>query len=371
MDFAFVTKGSSKKRRPETTSNEIRYIATMIDEVLSCTNREQFLLLGEMYYSHFVRAFRSNKVRIPTPSSHASRPSFDRLADMVKAAMEETPSSHGSAKRKALVRDGFRCVVTGRYDHATYRQSEEIRVEADAKNASIMPTECAHILDESTNFNIKSKPDKEEYASTVWTIMKRFGYESLPEELNGPLIHRLENVMTLSQDIHYMFDHLELWFAEMPKLHCYKLEAVEIFQRVLSTLPEYVTFTTPDKDKLPLPSPSYLKLHAACCRIAHLSGAAEYVEKFYRDMEDTQVLAHDGSAAKLLEEALLHASSRASSSSRPTLSVESGYTNSLPEGSVQRVTDFAIVKVLEKVEPRPIRNPIKPKTYMRRVSMSN
>lgn len=71
-----------------------------------------------------------------------------------------------------------------------------------------------------------------------------------------------------------------------------------------------MTFTTPDEDKLPLPSPAYLKLHAACCQVAHLSGAAEYVKKFYRDMEDTQVLAHDGSAAKLLEEALLHASSR-------------------------------------------------------------
>lgn len=52
---------------------------------------------------------------------------------------------------------------------------------------------------------------------------------------------------------------------------------------------------------LPLPSPAYLELHAACCRVAHLSGAAEYIESIWSDMEDTQVLAADGSSATLIK----------------------------------------------------------------------
>jgi len=34
---------------------------------------------------------------------------------------------------------------------------------------------------------------------------------------------------------------------------------------------------------LPLPNPAYLNLHAACCRIAHMSGAAEYLNQMDRD----------------------------------------------------------------------------------------
>ena len=65
-----------------------------------------------------------------------------------------------------------------------------------------------------------------------------------------------------------------------------------------------VTFTTPDAVKLPVPSPSYLELHAACCRVANLSGAGEYIDKILRDMEDIQVLSQDGASAEALQYAL-------------------------------------------------------------------
>jgi len=46
-------------------------------------------------------------------------------------------------------------------------------------------------------------------------------------------------------------------------------------------IPEYVEFTT-ERPDLPLPSPRYLEIHAAVCRVAHMSGAADY----YRDLDD-------------------------------------------------------------------------------------
>ena len=42
--------------------------------------------------------------------------------------------------------------------------------------------------------------------------MKEFGYEDLPEKLNGAGIHNLDNVMTLDPSIHAWFDKLEIWF---------------------------------------------------------------------------------------------------------------------------------------------------------------
>jgi hypothetical protein len=43
--------------------------------------------------------------------------------------------------------------------------------------------------------------------------MERFGYESLPNEVNEPKFHRLENVMTLVSGFRMHFDELEVWFV--------------------------------------------------------------------------------------------------------------------------------------------------------------
>jgi hypothetical protein len=63
-----------------------------------------------------------------------------------------------------------------------------------------------------------------------------------------------------------------------------------------------ITFQT--KTNFPLPNPDYLRIHAACCRVAHLSGAAEYMDKILEDLEDMRVLSNDGSSARLLSFAL-------------------------------------------------------------------
>jgi hypothetical protein len=52
----------------------------------------------------------------------------------------------------------------------------------------------------------------------MWAIMQSFGYESLPGELNGPKVHRLENVMTLTPGLHMLFDQLRVWFVATVRL---------------------------------------------------------------------------------------------------------------------------------------------------------
>jgi hypothetical protein len=54
----------------------------------------------------------------------------------------------------------------------------------------------------------------------------------------------------------------------------------------------------------PLPSVHYLRLHAACARVAHKSGAAVYIEALARDLATLSVLAEDGSSAGVLAAAL-------------------------------------------------------------------
>ena len=50
-----------------------------------------------------------------------------------------------------------------------------------------------------------------------------------------------------------------------------------------------------------LPNPKLLALHAACARVAHMSGAAEAFDELERDVEETKVLAFDRSSARLLD----------------------------------------------------------------------
>jgi hypothetical protein len=61
-----------------------------------------------------------------------------------------------------------------------------------------------------------------------------------------------------------------------------------------------VTFTTVDSVKFPVPSPEYLEIHAACCRVANLSGASEHIDTILME-EDIQVLSQHGTSAEVLQ----------------------------------------------------------------------
>ena len=55
---------------------------------------------------------------------------------------------------------------------------------------------------------------------TLWTILKRFGYEDVYDELKdddlpGTRIHRLENILTLDASCRHLFDEMLLWFEEV------------------------------------------------------------------------------------------------------------------------------------------------------------
>lgn len=149
--------------------------------------------------------------------------------------------------------------------------------------------------------------------------MERFGYRKILEELNGSKIHCLENILTLDSSIHTFFDELKLWFeptvGHSPHV---RRAGIESFQdkhdtyKLCATRSGYindcdttVTFTTPDPTKLPVPSRTYLDIHAACCRVAHLSGGGEYIDAILRELEYTTVLSEDGASIKALQYALM------------------------------------------------------------------
>ena len=100
--------------------------------------------------------------------------------------------------------------------------------------------------------------------------------------------------------------------SDIVKYNSYRMDTVEPqFVALLHLSPNpIITFTSTDPS-LPLPNPEYLKLHAAVCRVAQLSGAAGHLDQEDRDVDRIGVLACDGSSANLLASRLKYVTLKA------------------------------------------------------------
>ena len=66
----------------------------------------------------------------------------------------------------------------------------------------------------------------------------------------------------------------------------------------VNNVPEYIELRS-TKPELPLPSEKYLRIHAACCRLAHMSGAAEYLNLMDEDNDAPEGLPEEDFARAL------------------------------------------------------------------------
>ncbi|KAH9004547.1 hypothetical protein EDB86DRAFT_3240513 [Lactarius hatsudake] len=263
---------------------------------------------GERYFHHYLRAFK--KSGDPTPTSPLSAcEAFETKQGMVMEMLRQAdkpPQDQKEAKRQALARDNFQCLVSGKYDLDMTSENADLSAAASSFSPPrVGVTQCAHIIPSSTNKNILESRDKHEHAASFWNILGCFGYEDLPDKLKGNGIHSLDNVMTLELSVHHSFDQLKMWFeAVKGSPNTYTIKATgPLFLALCKAADCKITLTSADS-RFPLPNPEYLEIHAACCRVAHLSGAGEYMDKVLEDLEDTRVLSEDGSTAHMLSFAL-------------------------------------------------------------------
>ena len=164
------------------------------------------------------------------------------------------------------------------------------------------------------------------------SILESFGFSKLSnafKEVGG--VHQVWNLLTLECDLRSLFDTLELWFEHTEKVcysetcqphqftmlqvHRYRVCTLDgdqeafirsIFKggdRHINGAPMFVEFNGQFEKASP-PDPLLLGLPAACARVTHMSGAAEFFDQIERDAEDTRVLAFDGSSAPLLSNLL-------------------------------------------------------------------
>ncbi|KAJ7109064.1 hypothetical protein C8R43DRAFT_962637 [Mycena crocata] len=122
-----------------------------------------------------------------------------------------------------------------------------------------------------------------DFSDPKLTVLKIFGSS---DELNGL---SLENIMTVCTDIHDEIDSLRLWFEPTGPPNEYTVhvhsESVRPARATHTRLVDVHTVTFHSTPQLSAPSPGYLALHAACCRVAGLSGAASHLEKIEREFQ--------------------------------------------------------------------------------------
>ncbi|EIW76719.1 hypothetical protein CONPUDRAFT_63852, partial [Coniophora puteana RWD-64-598 SS2] len=110
-----------------------------------------------------------------------------------------------------------------------------------------------------------------------WAAIHRFGFQKILGELNEKRVHSLTNVLTFNLNVHRAFNELTLYFEEdtsVPNRYYVRCTGGRP-QVVHAGIPDHVTFSTSDGVNYPLPEPKYLRIHAACCKVAHMSGAAD------------------------------------------------------------------------------------------------
>ncbi|KAJ8597921.1 hypothetical protein M405DRAFT_779056 [Rhizopogon salebrosus TDB-379] len=257
--------------------------------ILSCTDDDDGLKrLGKFYFDHFIRLFKSAKGPTPSPSLHPSRPSFDDDQEALKYGLVEAPKDQSTAKKHALIRDDYRCIVTGNTDFHSEENIPHIAERFLHERVPTVYTQAAHIFPVSTNKRIATDEERHpntDYAATAWAVADRFGGVKVTEELNGAKIHHLGNVMTMQVDVHMKFDSLTIWFEEtvccVSKRHTEQIQYLRSQGGQLGrSSPHCYIYNNP-----PLPDPRYLQVHAACAQVANLSAAGECIDRVIRDLE--------------------------------------------------------------------------------------
>ncbi|KAI0261063.1 hypothetical protein BC834DRAFT_973009 [Gloeopeniophorella convolvens] len=266
-------------------------LAHMVRSIHSCKTDEDLVETGRFFDENFLRWFRKFPVPTYKWSHDVSRPSCNNTQELVKAMLVHTPQNHSQAKQSALARDNFRCVFTGAINQGIFINHYALFSDPSEFEADV--TECCHVIPEGINsFSVREVDDEMSSSANVWTIFRHLGYPNFVDELVGAGVYSLTNTLTMKVRLRLHFDRLTLWLDATNIPNRYKVctaggaIAETIFHHAKAR--EFVEFTSTDAS-LALPSAEYLALRAACCRVAILSGAADWYNKLEKDAEELEL----------------------------------------------------------------------------------
>jgi hypothetical protein len=142
----------------------------------------------------------------------------------------------------------------------------------------------------------RSQSDRQKF---FWKVLGMYA-PNVAAILHGEGIDSVKNTIFLTHDLHVNMGSLNMWFEATEEKDTYLIQTALEDMKDEFQLPEKIKFVNKDPKRFhDLPSPYILKVHAALCRVLHMSGAAEYIGNVLDDFEqiDCKALAADGSSA--------------------------------------------------------------------------
>ncbi|KAK7050009.1 hypothetical protein VNI00_005440 [Paramarasmius palmivorus] len=286
----------------------------LVEEIHHLPDDRAVFELGEHYLQLFT-AFRRYKPT-PKPSTRPSRPSPDDQVEDLEHLVG-SKKNYKNTKDLALFRDGFRCLAT------SVLEMQAVLLYNVANDGTASPTQCCHIFGAGNVIDLEANKHERELkrqrASGSLAILKAFGISISDTFIQKDGVHDLRNVLTLRAPCHEAFDAMYMWFEPTGVKHQYKI-CHFIDGQLARETHDMVTFqindavvegSSPCIEKMKanpdqfLPDPKLLTLHATCAKVAHLSGAAEVLDEWERDLEEKKVLAADGSDMDMFNYALI------------------------------------------------------------------
>ncbi|KAG0694265.1 hypothetical protein DFH29DRAFT_1006494 [Suillus ampliporus] len=261
VDASRVLDAMLRNARQSGGENSERYTACAI---CACPEIHDQVNLARTLFVYLLWPF--------TAGSH--RPSSDLISDQSTPTSDDTYGSLGSANPERRSgfrsdvnrRDSYRCVVTGMWD------GEHRPVDSNQTWVSLIGT---RILKRAVGVFTMERADT---AAATWNTIRL--YSGMSEETirnMESLVDDPSNGMMLHRDVHAIFDMLKVYLEQTERENEYVVKEVGgrwIHRKFLDSTITFRNHAAPTRD-IPLPNPHFIALHAAICRILHMSGAAE------------------------------------------------------------------------------------------------
>ncbi|KAF9075693.1 hypothetical protein BDP27DRAFT_1358337 [Rhodocollybia butyracea] len=182
---------------------------------------------------------------------------------------------------------------TPQTEHIVKEPEEEIKVQRRNYYRCIVSQDVS-IQAENAGSTKANENDKIAYTKVVH-ILK----QSTSEDTGDPENRTMNDAGTIEN----LFDELSVALSHVPDAEQPNTYEVHTFPPNLHTrycVPTKITLTDHLHGEVLMPNPRYFELHCICAKVIQLSGVAKLIDKLSEDLEDTDVLAVDGSSATQL-----------------------------------------------------------------------
>ncbi|KAJ7656301.1 hypothetical protein DFH06DRAFT_469170 [Mycena polygramma] len=290
-------------------------------EINACDRDAETLAgLARLYIYGVIRMFHNPKGAMPLASPACNpRRSFEDLFSQNLVPAGATPEI---LEEKIMARDRRRCVFTATGDMQSLIDQHPDVMDLWEERTRSRDVEVAYIISQSLTARIGGLTDgargKLAWASSASTILDRFAGIDVREILGELGVHSPVNAMLASHDAHARFADATFSLEQAPDdagKNVYTIHDLSPW-RTADLLPQATFVSVVYKDEVvEPPSPALLALHAACARVACMSGAADALKEFDKEVEPHRVLsmglrdmAYNARAAREMDRALYKAS---------------------------------------------------------------